>query len=40
MNKVNWNEIREEWKTTKITFKALAEKYDVKEGTLKSHRIS
>ena len=34
----NWNEIREEWESTKITFKALAEKHDVKEGTLKSRR--
>jgi len=34
----NWNKIREEWETTKITFKALAEKHDVKEGTLKSRR--
>ncbi|ARK23299.1 hypothetical protein SporoP37_00395 [Sporosarcina sp. P37] len=34
----NWEEIREEWETTKITFKALAEKYGVKEGTLKSRR--
>ncbi len=31
-----WNEIPKEWETTKITFKALAEKHDVKEGTLKS----
>jgi len=34
----NWEEIRNEWETTKITFKALAEKYGVKEGTLKSRR--
>ena len=34
----NWNKIREDWETTKITFKALSEKYDVKEGTLKSRR--
>ena len=34
----NWEKIREEWETTKITFKALAEKHDVKEGTLKSRR--
>lgn len=38
MLKSNWEEIREEWETTKITFKALAEKYGVKEGTLKSRR--
>ena len=34
----NWNKIREEWETTKLTFKALAEKHDVKEATLKSRR--
>lgn len=34
----DWNEIRNEWETTKITFKALAEKHGVKEGTLKSRR--
>ncbi len=34
----NWNEIRREWETTKITFKALAKKHDVPEGTLKSRR--
>lgn len=34
----NWEEIRREWETTKITFKVLAEKHGVKEGTLKSRR--
>lgn len=34
----NWDEIRKEWETTKITFKKLAEKHGVKEGTLKSRR--
>ncbi|WP_153732543.1 phage terminase small subunit [Sporosarcina obsidiansis] len=34
----NWEEIQIEWETTKITFKALAEKHGVKEGTLKSRR--
>src|SRR5690625_266415 len=34
----NWKKIQKEWETTKITFKALAEKYDVKLGTLKSRR--
>lgn len=38
MSKPNWEEIRNEWETTKITFKALAEKHDVIEGTLKSRR--
>lgn len=36
--KVDWEKIRNEWETTKITFKALAEKHNVKEGTLKSRR--
>lgn len=36
--KIDWEEIRSEWETTKITFKALAEKHGVKEGTLKSRR--
>ncbi|OKL37006.1 phage terminase small subunit [Domibacillus mangrovi] len=35
---VNWNEIRIEWETTKITLAALAEKHDVKIGTLKSRK--
>lgn len=34
----NWKEIKNEWETTRITFKTLAEKHDVKEGTLKSRR--
>src|SRR5690625_1064062 len=34
----NWEKIQNEWETTKITFKALAEKHDVKLGTLKSRR--
>lgn len=34
----NWELIQKEWETTKITFKALAEKHGVKEGTLKSRR--
>lgn len=38
MSKPNWNEIRQEWETTKITFKDLAEKHNVKLGTLKSRR--
>ncbi len=36
--KTDWKKIRDEWETTKITFKALAEKHGVKEGTLKSRR--
>ncbi len=34
----NWDEIRNEWEATKITFKLLAEKHGVKLGTLKSRR--
>src|SRR5690625_807905 len=34
----NWKAIQKEWETTKITFKALAEKHDVKLGTIKSRR--
>lgn len=36
--KPNWEQIRQEWETTDITFKDLAEKHDVKLGTLKSRR--
>ncbi len=35
---VNWDEIKQEWETTKITLAALAEKYDIKLGTLKSRK--
>ncbi|MGG3452084.1 hypothetical protein ABER98_19925 [Domibacillus aminovorans] len=35
---VNWDTIRKEWETTKITLAALAEKHDVKLGTLKSRK--
>lgn len=35
---INWNEIKKEWETTKITLAALAEKYDIKLGTLKSRK--
>ncbi|MEK5070268.1 terminase small subunit [Sporosarcina sp. FSL K6-1508] len=34
----NWEEIQKEWETTKITLAALAEKYDVALGTLKSRK--
>ena len=33
-----WDEIKNEWETTKITLKALAEKHNVKLGTLKSRK--
>lgn len=35
---MNWEEIKREWETTKITLAALAEKHDVKLGTLKSRK--
>lgn len=34
----NWDEIRIEWETSKITLAALAEKHSVKLGTLKSRK--
>ncbi|WP_374964601.1 terminase small subunit [Lysinibacillus sp. RS5] len=34
----NWDEIKHEWETTKITLADLAEKHDVKLGTLKSRK--
>ncbi|WP_212972963.1 terminase small subunit [Bacillus sp. J14TS2] len=34
----NWEDIKREWETTKITLSALAEKHDVKLGTLKSRK--
>ncbi|MFB1100894.1 terminase small subunit [Terribacillus sp. JSM ZJ617] len=35
---MNWDEIREEYETSDITLKALAEKHDIKLGTLKSRK--
>lgn len=35
---VNWDEIKQEWETTKITLADLAEKHGVKLGTLKSRK--
>ncbi|MDP5274014.1 terminase small subunit [Chengkuizengella axinellae] len=35
---MNWEEIRKEYETTDITLKALAEKYGIKSGTLKSRK--
>lgn len=35
---VNWDDIKYEWETTKITLKGLAEKHDIKLGTLKSRK--
>ncbi|MFJ8517699.1 terminase small subunit [Lysinibacillus xylanilyticus] len=34
----NWDEIQKEWETTKITLADLAEKHDIKLGTLKSRK--
>jgi uncharacterized protein YjcR len=33
-----WDTIRSEWETTKSTLTALAEKHDIKLGTLKSRK--
>lgn len=38
VTKPNWIHIREEWETGNITFKDLAEKHNIKIGTLKSRR--
>lgn len=35
---INWEEIKNEWGTTKITLAALAEKHEIKLGTLKSRK--
>lgn len=35
---MNWDEIRKEFETSKITLAALAEKHDIKIGTLKSRK--
>ncbi|MFJ5565220.1 hypothetical protein [Lysinibacillus xylanilyticus] len=34
----NWDEIQKEWETTKITLANLAEKHEIKLGTLKSRK--
>lgn len=34
----NWEEIQREWETSEITFKDLAEKYDVKDSTIRSRK--
>jgi len=34
----NWDEIKQEWETTKITLAKLAEKHGIKLGTLKSRK--
>ena len=34
----NWDEIKREWETTKITLADLAERHDIKLGTLKSRK--
>ncbi|MFS0776247.1 terminase small subunit [Neobacillus sp. 3P2-tot-E-2] len=35
---MNWDEVRKEYETSKVTLAALAEKYDIKIGTLKSRK--
>lgn len=34
----NWDDVRSEWETTKVTLKALADKHNIKLGTLKSRK--
>lgn len=34
----NWEKIRKEWETSKITFKALAEKHGIKDSTIRSRK--
>src|SRR5690625_5602631 len=34
----NWEQIREEWETSDITFKELAEKHGVKDSTVRSRK--
>lgn len=34
----NWEEIRQEWETSSVTLKALAEKFGVKEATVRSRK--
>lgn len=34
----NWDDIRREWETSDITFKALAEKYGLKDSTIRSRK--
>ncbi len=38
VTKPNWGKIREEWETTEITFKALAEKYGLSDSTVRSRK--
>lgn len=38
MSTLDWNKIQEEWETSNITFKALAEKYGVKDSTVRSRK--
>ena len=35
---MNWDNVREEWETSKITLKDLAAKHNIKPGTLKSRK--
>ncbi|KIL79577.1 terminase small subunit [Bacillus badius] len=35
---INWNEVRQEYESTDITLKALAEKHDIKDSTLRSRK--
>lgn len=38
MSKINWEAIRQEWETSNVTFKALAEKHGLKDSTVRSRK--
>lgn len=35
---INWEEIKQQWESTEITFKELAEKYNIKDSTIRSRK--
>ena len=35
---VNWETIQQEWETSAISFKELAEKHEVKDATIRSRK--
>lgn len=36
---VNWEEIRNEWESTAISFTKLAEKHELRDATIRSRKI-
>lgn len=38
MSKIKWEQIRHEWETSNVTFKALAEKHGLKDSTVRSRK--